>query len=300
MNSLITKSIKKEITGLIFLSLVLAFLSGCQVVSNDKDKEKAWIDHNFNTAWATDTLWDDGNAEVAKYDAKRIVYGRERQFEYVFITVKEDFNEECNTKTDSYDREDLFPVMKINMFANIQTDNYPYHYLTTIFLKREDPLRVFKMTNTSQEWCGNTFKEFLSKARYYAYDYHSYFDKEGDGKKEIREYPVLFEDQLGYTLRSLKFKEGKNFSASVLNTQISNRAKEPIVYSAEFNVEKDSTQQDSISAECWRIDVKLDSEKLNKYWIGISYPNFLLRQECWDGRKLVLRSVKRYPYWERK
>ncbi len=62
----------------------------------------------FNPRWGMDAMWEQGVAEVAKYQAQRVIYQKPRDFEYTFILVKETFNEEYNTKTDNYDRDDLF------------------------------------------------------------------------------------------------------------------------------------------------------------------------------------------------
>ena len=48
---------------------------------------------HFDQQWAMHKLWEDGLAEVATYDAERTVYQKKRRFEFVQITVKEEFNQ---------------------------------------------------------------------------------------------------------------------------------------------------------------------------------------------------------------
>ena len=55
-----------------------------------------------------DKLWEDGQAEVAIYDAEMIIYGMPSQFENPMITVKEEFNKTFNVKTDDYQRKRSF------------------------------------------------------------------------------------------------------------------------------------------------------------------------------------------------
>ena len=149
-------------------------------------KEIPYATSDFiNQEWAMDKLWEDGQAEVAIYDAEMIIYGMARQFENPMITVKEEFNQAFNVKTDDYQRNDLFSVMKVNRFADIETPNYPYHYLTSLFIKRDKPEQLYKMTHTGQEWCGNTFKQFELNQQGYDYDYNSYFDGYGNGKMAL-------------------------------------------------------------------------------------------------------------------
>ena len=137
----------------------------------------------FRQQWAMDRLWEDGLAEVATYDAERVVYGEPRRFQYTLITVKEEFNQQYNTKTDDYQRKDLFPVMKVNQFCSIPTDTYPYHFLTSAFFRRDQPVQLHKLTTSSQEWCGNTFKAFTDDGLQYQQTYNSYWDGEGSGHR---------------------------------------------------------------------------------------------------------------------
>ena len=98
----------------------------------------------FDQSWAMRKLWEDGLAEVATYDAERVIYKKKRTFFYTQITVKEEFNQQFNVKTDDYKRDDLFPMMKINQFCSIPADQYPYHYLTSLFFRRTSPCRCSK------------------------------------------------------------------------------------------------------------------------------------------------------------
>ncbi len=244
---------------------------------------------HFNPEWAMDKVWEDGQAEVAHYDAKMVVYGKVRQFDYVYITVKEEFNTEFNVKTDDYERNDLFSVLKVNKFARFETENYPYHYLTSLFFKRNELQQLHKMTHTAQEWCGNTFKQFTLSGSGYSYDYNSYFDGSGDGEMHIPETDLIWEDQLSTLLRSLKFEEGLTFSHRVLESQVNTRTRKPTIYDAEFSV---ISNDDS-----WEVQVKLNGERTNIYNFQKVYPNILLNQTSWNGFTLALTNTSRYQYW---
>ncbi|WP_026899166.1 hypothetical protein [Daejeonella oryzae] len=272
--------------------VVLFIFQGCkQAAESSADESVSFksIEQNFNNQWADSSYWDDGKAEVAHYDASREIYKKKRLFDYTFITVSEDFNKEFMVKTDDYSRKDLIRVMKINAFAEIQTDNYPYHFLSSIFVLRNDPLFLQKMTMGSQEWCGNSFKEFLNQANGFKLLYHSYWDGEGDGEKKIPA-NVLFEDQLIYTLRSLNFKNDLKFSARVLASQVSSKVGKLELYDADFRV--------SESDSSWKVTVQLDREKRNVYEFKKEYPNILLKKTSWDKQDLVLKKTSRYAYWQ--
>lgn len=276
------------------ICLLLLLFSAC-----NRQNEAANLSTNennpplLNQQWASDALWDDGLAEVAQYEAERVVYGKPRHFEYTHILVKEDFNQEYNVKTDDYGRRDLFPVMKINQFARIPTEKYPYHYLSSLFYKREKPGQLHKMTSSSQEWCGNTFKAFDRKGKNYRYLYSSYWDGQGNDHMKLKG-NVWFEDGLSYTLRALNFRQGLSFEKSVLESQVSNKASKPVIYQAYFQVEADT----ALTQKAWLVKVQLDKENISRYWFAREYPNILLKQESHDGRKLLLKAVAREAYWE--
>lgn len=283
-----------------YLNLILLVLifSSCNGENSSKAKpyqKEPDFTKYFNKEWANNKFWYDGLAEVAVYQAQRKIYNKVRDFEYTYIAVAEDFNKEFTVKTDDYSRKDLFKVMKINAFCNIATDNYPYHFLTSIFLNFNTPWAITKMTNGSQEWCGNTFKEYLANGKNIDLTYHSYWDNEGDGKKEIAS-DVLFEDQLNYTLRSLNFKAGLTFNAKVLETQISSKVGKLNTFDAQFLVEDGRTE--ITDKPSWKVTIKLDSDKQNTYYIAKAYPNVLLKQQTWDGRNLQLKKLSRYAYWQ--
>ncbi|MBO0358908.1 hypothetical protein J0X19_13200 [Hymenobacter sp. BT186] len=248
----------------------------------------------FNPQWAMDTLWEDGLAEVAVYNAERVIYDEVRQFEYVQLTVKEEFNQQYKVKTDDYQRPDLFPVMKVNQFCRIPTDQYPYHFLTSLFFRRENPVGLYKLTTSSQEWCGNTFKAFQDDGLQYMQTYNSYWDGQGVGRRRLRR-DVLFEDALPYTLRSLRFDTLPTFKAAICELQQTSKAGSPVYYNAEIQV-REAPAPDT-PEPAWLVRVQLEPKKVSTYWFARKYPNVLLRQDTWDGRKLTLKKVSRYAYW---
>lgn len=276
----------KKTSLLLSLILVLVCL-GCQ------EPEQATVQYPssevFNHDWAMNKLWEDGQAEVAHYDAEMVVYGKVRKFDNAYITVKEEFNEDFNVKTNDYKRDDLFSVMKVNKFGRFETENYPYDYLTSLFFKREKPEQLHKMTHTGQEWCGNTFKQFEVTPTGYEYDYNSYFDGYGDGRMAIDGIDLLWEDQLSYLLRATKFEEGLTFSKKVVESQINTKTRKPKIYNANFMV----SEGDS----AWHVQLVLEEGKVNSYTFDKAYPNLLQEQTTWYGYNLKFNRVSRYQYW---
>ncbi len=280
-----------KVNSLWALLLCVQLISACSPggKKSDSAEQSDQLAQNFNLAWADSSYWDDGLAEVAEYSATRTIYKKGRNFTYTLLTVAEQFNQEFNVKTDDYSRKDLYSIMKHHSFASIATDNYPYHFSKSVFLLRNEPFTVNKANFSSQEWCGNTFKEFRLAGDSFKMEYNSYFDGEGKGGKTFPA-DMLFEDQLSFTLRALRFKDGAQFRAKVLGSQISNKVGKPEVFDATFFIrESDST---------FLVRVKLDSMKENLYEFEKQYPNTLLSQNTWDNRNLRLTKVSRYAYWK--
>ena len=272
---------------LLFLTTVLVTVFGCEQPAQTSIEYPA--SEVFKHDWAMDKIWEDGQAEVAHYDAEMIVYGKVRKFDNAYITVKEEFNEDFNVKTNDYNRDDLFSVMKVNKFGSFETENYPYHYLTSIFFKRDKPEQLHKMTHTGQEWCGNTFKQFELTPTGYVYDYNSYFDGYGDGSMAIEGTDLIWEDQLSYLLRATKFADGLKFSKQVVGGQINTKTRTPEIFNAEFTV----SDQDSV----WHVQTLLEEGKVNTYTFDKAYPNLLQTQTTWYGYNLKFNRVSRYQYW---
>ncbi len=192
-------------------------------------------------------------------------------------------------------------VMKVNKFARIPTDNYPYHYMTSVFLQRAYPATVHKLTNSSQEWCGTTAKYFLNQGKNYEFGYNSYWDGQGVGQMKVAG-GIMFEDQLSHSLRALNFAEGLTFTQRVAESQVSSKATEPTMYDATFSVSQDNALQLATDYEredgpVWKVRVQLDGEKTNEYWFSSEYPNILLQQTTWDGRSLRLKEAYMDDYW---
>ncbi|HET9480589.1 MAG TPA: hypothetical protein VFP98_02445 [Candidatus Polarisedimenticolia bacterium] len=261
-------------------------------------------------AWSTASVWDDGMAEVAVYDATRRVYGIERSFETVLITVKEELDAATAVKADPpYTGRKLVTVLKANLISRIETENYPYHYMTTLFVRRDDPASLVKLAQSSQDWCGTTFKEVLGLQHPVRLRFHSYFDGQADGSHPM---PLaggaVLEDQLPLVLRSAaaRMRSGEVYRFPMYGSLISNSVSEPSarIVRAELAGEED-LDTPAGRFPTWRIRVFEadgsvgDQEPVVTYWIERSDRRALIRMTARDGRTLLLRILERRDYWSR-
>jgi len=250
----------------------------------------------FQTDWGLHALWDDGQAEVATYDAHCVIYGRSRSYQATLITVKEDFDPRIYVKTDHPLQGQPHPVvLKLNIAASIPTENYTYHFLTSLFVSRENPSRLIKLTMGSQEWCGNTFKEIQNWGHPATLHYFSYFDGEGDGSISLPLGPDdLLEDQVPITLRSLRFREGLRHPIRIVDSFVANRATPPKFTDAEILVQASETIH---LIDCWKVQLQRPGNQ-QSYWFEKAYPNILVKSVSGDGRELALKERNRRKYWE--
>jgi hypothetical protein len=253
------------------------------------------------TTWAVDPLWDDGLAEVAVYDARRIRYGKERAFTARLITVKEDFNAAYQVKADPpYAGKTLVPVLKLNVVETVPTDNYDYHLLTSVFVRRDRLDRTHKLTLTMHEWCGNTYKEYRGWAPEPRFHFHSYFDGQGD-----RDWTLglgeagLLDEQLPLTLRSLPFAEGVRREVALLDPLVlRSLAQPPAVQRATLTVEgRENVSAGGGAIDCWRVALDRPGGPDEQLWFETAPPNLLVRLEADDGRRLLLIERTRRRYW---
>lgn len=281
------------ISLLIFFNVIM----GCGYSSHEKKQsanaaqvaEKVGVEQYFNKVWAEDKLWDDGLAEVTVMDGEYVIYGTVRKYTANLIVVKELFNKKFDVKTDDYRRDDLFTVLKFNFARTIHTENYPYHFLTSIFFERNNSTAVHKLSQSSQEWCGTTYKQIRqTHSDSLRYEYHSYWDGEGNGSKVFE--MAFVEDQLFYTFRALRFSEVKEFEIPLIPSLQSNKALISHSVNAKVNV------RDSLGLWCVHLKAK-EADIISEYRFEKEYPNRLVFFTKNNGAKLYNPVSKRYAYW---
>lgn len=265
--------------------------SGSHRTINPKE-DRFGIGSNFDENYLKNKFWNDGQEEIAVYKAEYVYDNETVGFDCRVISKPEFFSQEFNVKSDSMQRLDLFRLMKVNMLSSFQTKRSLYHLMNSTFIKAENPLDVYKVIQTSQDFYGITFKEFnQDKHHVMKFSYSSYLDKEGKNSRDF-ETAFLFEDQLMYSLRTLKFKEGLKFNQSVMESQAFHRIGRTHLYDTEFTV-TDGGELEAFSGNVptWKVTLVFDQKKVNEYWFSKNYPHICFKMNGWDGRKLELKEL---------
>lgn len=254
-------------------------------------------------SWGKNKLWDDGRAEVAVYDSQRIVYGKPRTFKEHLLTVKEDLREDTLVKADDLKKQKTIRVFKLNQVQKFETENYPYSYLTSVFVREEPLQQVAKISVGSQEWCGNTFKMYKGNLDGMSGTLmnHSYFDGEADQSGELQlAKDDYFEDQLPLSLRALPFKLDFEKKIRLWDLLTTNHGQSPLVVEAMIKVIKEEPIYCRAgSIPCWVVAIKKPAGT-DTYWFQKAGPNILVKMETQDGRKRLLHGRARWSYWDRR
>ncbi|MDX1972815.1 MAG: hypothetical protein SFY68_09830 [Candidatus Sumerlaeia bacterium] len=270
--------------------------------------QQASFSSSLQTEWAAHSLWNDGNAEVAEYEGTRLIYGKPRPHTHHLITVKEDFLTNEMVKADwPYDGKSVFPVIKQNAVATVETENYPYHYMSSVFLPVEKPTSgAIKLTTTCHEWCGITTREFIrpnGAAGTTRQNWMSYWEGQGTGKSSP-EFPegTVFMEELPLFVRMLQHRDSLTFPLNVVESQTTSKTKsQPQTTSYTLLV------QDPLNVlpvpygtynaeEYWTITLR-GQERTLTFHVERTFPHHLLAYSLGDGREYKLKSLERWDYW---
>jgi hypothetical protein len=235
------------------------------------------------------------------YESERVVYNQPRSFREHLITVKEDFDPEALVKLDHPEKKKAMRVFKMNVVQRFDTENYPYSYLTSVFVKDEPLNEIVKLTVGSQEWCGNTFKLLKRNGEGASLTWHSYFENEADRTVDVAlQKDDYFEDALPLSLRDLPFKEGYEKKVRVWSDMTNNHGQEPLVSSCTVRVEAEELIHcHAGSLPTWPVVVQTPTS-VDHYWFEKAEPHILVKMERQDGSKRVLYARARWSYWDRR
>lgn len=147
--------------------------------------------------------WYAGEAEITSYELSQARYGEIHKGEAVMVFVTEPFSKSKQVKLDNWrdQSEDNVSVMKLNLTKKFLTGIYPYSMMMSTFtpVSTDQYPNAFKVTTSSQEWCGHTFMQLNLRENDYRLRGFSYFESEGDVDVSIPN--VMLEDELWTRIR---------------------------------------------------------------------------------------------------
>ena len=148
-----------------------------------------------------DGYWFQSKAEISSYKLYQARYGELHEGEAALIFVTEPFNTKKLVKSDNGVGKNVESVLKLNQTRKFNTGIYQYSTMTSSFTPIEKTTggSKFKITNSIQEWCGQTFLQMNKIGNQYDIKGNSYFESEGDNRSQVKS--SLAEDELFSIIR---------------------------------------------------------------------------------------------------
>jgi hypothetical protein len=235
------------------------------------------------------SYWGDGKAEFNIYDAQIARYAVPRPTEVLHILVREPFDPKQLVKPDNPNQPGAIQVLKLNQILYVPTGLYVYQQMHSNFW-RVDNGQLLKFSLTSNDSCGNTFKEARREGDKLTYEYHTYWDGMADGKENVS-VPAngYFYDELPWLVRTIDFsKPGAGFEVQLAGTTI-NSKKDAFVFKP-AKISFKSTERE--------IDVAVEHAGGTDHFIlDRDFPNLLREWKAADGSRLKMKRSLKVAYW---
>ena len=171
-----------------------------------------------------DSYWADGKAEFNIYDAQIVREGLPRPCEVLHILVREPFDPKQLVKPETPNAAGAVSVLKLNQILHVPTGLFVYQQMHSNFW-RVDNAQLLKFSLTSNDSCGNTYKEARREADKFAYEYRTYWDQMAGGNENLA-VPAngYFYDELPWLVRTLNLQKPDapveiQLAASVINSK---------------------------------------------------------------------------------
>jgi hypothetical protein len=235
------------------------------------------------------SYWGDGKAEFNIYDAQIVRYGQPRPCEVLHILVREPFDPKQLVKPDDWTRPETIAVLKLNQILHVPTGIYVYQQMHSNFW-RVDNAQLLKFSLTSNDSCGNTFKEARRTADQFTYEYHTYWDGMADGKENIALPPNgYFYDELPWRVRTIDFsKPAGEFEVQLAGTSIN--SKKDIFAFKSAKISFTSTEK--------TIDVSVQhAAGVDHFLLDHDGPHLLRQWTAADGSRLKMKRNLKLDYW---
>jgi hypothetical protein len=235
------------------------------------------------------SYWNDGKAEFDIYDAQIMRYGQPRPCEVLHILVREPFDPKQMVKPDDWQRPGTIQVLKLNQILHVPTGIYVYQQMHSNFWRIDDG-KLLKFSLTSNDSCGNTFKEGRRSDDHFAYLYHTYWDGMAEGKSDVV-VPAngYFYDELPLLVRTIPFaKSSGQFEIQLASTIIKSK-KDDLVF-------KPATVQYSVGEKSMTVSVQHAGGR-DQFTLDYDFPYLLREWSAADGSHLKLKRSLKIDYW---
>lgn len=236
-----------------------------------------------------DSYWADGKAEYNIYGAQLVRYGVPRECEVLHILVREPSDQKQLVKPDDPKRADTINVLKLNQILHIPAGLEVYQQMHSNFW-RVDNAQLLKFSLTSNDSCGNTYKEARRTGDQFAYEWRTYWDGMASGQEEVKP-PAngYFYDELPWLVRTIDWTKPSNEFEIQLAGSTINSKKDAFAF---------KPAKVSFSATERTIDVSVKhATGIDHFILDRWFPNLLREWNAADGNKLKMKRNLKVDYW---
>jgi hypothetical protein len=234
------------------------------------------------------SYWADSKAEFDIYDAQIARYGVPRPCEVLHILVREPMDLKQFVKPEN-PSSDAIQVLKLNQILQVPTGLYVYQQMHSNFW-RVDNAKLLKFSMTSNDSCGNTYKEARRDGERFGYEYHTYWDGMAGGEENVS-LPAdgYFYDELPWLVRTIDFqKAAAPFEVQLAGTIINSKKDSFVFKPAKISFK--STERE--------IDVAVEHAGGTDHFIlDRNFPNLLRQWNAADGSRLKMKRSLKVAYW---
>lgn len=172
-----------------FIQFLVFFLIGGMLVGQENDL-------------ALNSYWSQGKAEINVYEISQNRYQENHSGQLVSVFVTEDFLTYKQVKNEQYQNKNSTKILKNIQLKKFTTGVYDYSLFSSVFtpIDRSKYPKSLKVSASSQEWCGTIYTQFnLLYNSDYKVEHRSYFEKEGDLNRQIKN--SFLEDEIFTVIR---------------------------------------------------------------------------------------------------
>ena len=283
-------------------SALCLFLISCDKKSNLK-KPQSSDNQEFRS------YWYGSKAEISSYDLQQAQYGKLHKGEAVMVFVTEDFRLDKQVKLESNNREKATTVLKLNFIKKFVTGIYDYAMFTSVFTPVQTNTfpASLKVTNTNQEWCGQSFMQLNYHQNGYQVLGKSYFEAEESDECHL-DYAML-EDEIWSKIRLFPSDELPKGNVMMI----------PSMTSLRLRHQKVQAEMTKISLEPYKGDSTFRGKNLMDYRVRFTESKRDLRiiferdfprqivgwEETYEAKnkiltsRAVLKATIQNAYWEK-
>ncbi len=253
--------------------------------------------------------WYKGKAEISSYDLQQAQYGKLNTGEAIMIFVTEDFRLDKQVKLESNDKEKATSVLKLNFIKKFITGIYDYSMYTSVFTPVQTNTfpATLKVTNTNQEWCGQSFLQLNYRQNGYQLLGKSYFENEVDTECHIDN--AILEDELWTKIRLLAIDQLPTGNMFMIPSMTSLRLRHRNVQAEMARISLEPYVGDSTFKGQSLIHYKIhypESKRDLSIFFEKEFPHQIVGwKETYESKKTiltskaVLKATIQNPYWQK-